>query len=104
MLAVLYFLASVPLIYALVPKGFNNRGLPPQPLAPAVSASDERLHRAFRTAYTNEEHPSLDTVYLFDQYIDHNDLTLGTFKQRFWVSWEYYEPGACGKEWSAILV
>lgn len=39
------------------------------------------------------EIPSYDTVYYFDQLIDHNDPSLGTFKQRYWHTWEFYEPG-----------
>lgn len=37
--------------------------------------------------------PPYDTVYEFDQLIDHNNPSLGTFKQRFWHTWEFYEPG-----------
>ncbi|KAG6839818.1 hypothetical protein C0991_011338 [Blastosporella zonata] len=37
--------------------------------------------------------PSYDTVYEFDQLIDHNNPSLGTFKQRFWHTYEFYEPG-----------
>ncbi|KAG2071058.1 peptidase S28 [Suillus decipiens] len=38
-------------------------------------------------------HPNITTVYYFDQLIDHNNPDLGTFQQRYWMSWEYYEPG-----------
>jgi pimeloyl-ACP methyl ester carboxylesterase len=93
MLGVLSFLASVSLAYGLVSKGYNNPVLPPRPLAPAFSAPDALENYAFRIAQSDEEHPSLKTVYLFDQYVDHNDHTQGTFKQRYWVSWEFYEPG-----------
>ncbi|GLB34087.1 putative MEROPS serine peptidase family S28 [Lyophyllum shimeji] len=34
-----------------------------------------------------------NTTYYFDQLIDHNNPSLGTFKQRFWHTYEYYEPG-----------
>lgn len=34
--------------------------------------------------------PSLETVYYFDQLIDHNNPALGTFKQRYWANWEFY--------------
>jgi hypothetical protein len=37
--------------------------------------------------------PSITTVYHFDQLIDHNNPGLGTFKQRYWMDWEFYEPG-----------
>lgn len=33
------------------------------------------------------------TIYYFDQLIDHDNPSLGTFKQRYWHSWEYYEHG-----------
>ncbi|GLB34086.1 putative to MEROPS serine peptidase family S28 [Lyophyllum shimeji] len=39
------------------------------------------------------ELPSYDTTYYFDQLIDHNNPSLGTFKQRFWHTYEFYEPG-----------
>ncbi|KAG1812340.1 hypothetical protein DFJ58DRAFT_640333, partial [Suillus subalutaceus] len=29
----------------------------------------------------------------FEQLIDHNDAGLGTFQQRYWMNWEFYEPG-----------
>lgn len=37
--------------------------------------------------------PPLSTVYYFDQLVDHDDATKGTFKQRYWSTWEFYEPG-----------
>lgn len=39
------------------------------------------------------ELPPYNTTYLFDQLIDHNNPSLGTFKQRYWHTYEYYEPG-----------
>ncbi|EGO28580.1 hypothetical protein SERLADRAFT_354447 [Serpula lacrymans var. lacrymans S7.9] len=37
--------------------------------------------------------PALDTVYYFNQLIDHNNPGLGTFRQRYWTTWEFYEAG-----------
>lgn len=37
--------------------------------------------------------PPLTTVYYFDQLIDHNNPGLGTFQQRYWMDWEFYEAG-----------
>ncbi|EGN95063.1 hypothetical protein SERLA73DRAFT_187354 [Serpula lacrymans var. lacrymans S7.3] len=37
--------------------------------------------------------PPIDTVYYFDQLIDHNNPGLGTFQQRYWTTWEFYEAG-----------
>lgn len=37
--------------------------------------------------------PNYDVIYEFDQLIDHAHPNLGTFKQRFYHTWEYYTPG-----------
>lgn len=37
--------------------------------------------------------PPYTTVYEFDQLIDHNNPSRGTFKQRFWHTWEFYLSG-----------
>ncbi len=37
--------------------------------------------------------PPYDMVYYFNQLIDHSNPTLGTFKQRFWHTYEFYEKG-----------
>ena len=37
--------------------------------------------------------PSLHTVYYFDQFIDHTNPHLGTFQQRYWMNWEFYQKG-----------
>ncbi|KAG9312786.1 serine carboxypeptidase S28-domain-containing protein [Chiua virens] len=37
--------------------------------------------------------PPLKTTYYFDQLVDHNNPSRGTFQQRYWMSWEYYQNG-----------
>ncbi|VDC02128.1 unnamed protein product [Peniophora sp. CBMAI 1063] len=37
--------------------------------------------------------PPLNTVYYFDQLIDHDDPSKGTFQQRYWMAWDSYEDG-----------
>ena len=37
--------------------------------------------------------PPLTTVYYFDQLIDHNNPSHGTFQQRYWMDWEFYRSG-----------
>ena len=37
--------------------------------------------------------PPLNTTYYFNQLIDHNNPGLGTFKQRYWHTWEFYKNG-----------
>lgn len=105
MLVVLPLLASVPLAYALCPNSYNNPGLSPRSLVPVVSAPDPLASGAFRLFHTDEEHPPLNTTYYFNQYIDHNDTTLSTFRQRYWVSWEFYESGAWQRRfWHTYLI
>ncbi|KAI0650408.1 peptidase S28 [Trametes meyenii] len=37
--------------------------------------------------------PPYNTTYYFDQLIDHTNPSLGTFKQRYWHTYEFYEKG-----------
>ena len=37
--------------------------------------------------------PPYNTTYYFNQLIDHNDPSKGTFVQRYWHTWEFYEEG-----------
>jgi hypothetical protein len=46
-----------------------------------------------RTSFNGTALPPITTVYHFDQLIDHNNAELGTFQQRYWMNWEFYEPG-----------
>ncbi len=39
--------------------------------------------------------PPFDEVYYFDQLIDHENPELGTFKQRYYHTWEWYHQGTC---------
>ncbi|KAH8118755.1 peptidase S28 [Phellopilus nigrolimitatus] len=45
------------------------------------------------TSRNGTELPPYNTTYYFDQLIDHNNPSLGTFKQRYWHTYEFYEPG-----------
>lgn len=61
------------------------RGMPSLPKVPVPERSI--------TSPNGTALPNITTVYQFDQLIDHDDPVLGTFKQRYWMNWEYYEPG-----------
>ena len=37
--------------------------------------------------------PAYSKVYWFNQLIDHTNPSLGTFRQRYWHTYEFYEPG-----------
>ncbi|KAI0309586.1 serine carboxypeptidase S28-domain-containing protein [Amylostereum chailletii] len=90
MLLAQILLVLLPLAGAL-PDGRTNANTPPLPLPPPVSAGDD--HAQVIHANTGAVLPPLNTTYYFDQLIDHDDPGLGTFKQRYWTTWNFYEPG-----------
>ncbi|TCD70021.1 hypothetical protein EIP91_005273 [Steccherinum ochraceum] len=65
-----------------------SRVSPPRPSVPIVPVPDGPLQDV-----TGKALPPLNTTYEFDQLIDHNNPHLGTFKQRFWHTWEFYQTG-----------
>ena len=67
--------------------GRPRANAPPRPSVPVVTADDAPITNAGVTL------PPLNTTYYFDQLIDHTNPSLGTFKQRYWHTYEYYEPG-----------
>ncbi|RDX48552.1 peptidase S28 [Lentinus brumalis] len=62
-----------------------------RPHVPYVDEPDDSVS-VFHVS-TNEQISSYKETYYFDQLIDHNNHKLGTFKQRYWHSYEFYEPG-----------
>ncbi|GJE96313.1 serine carboxypeptidase S28-domain-containing protein [Phanerochaete sordida] len=73
---------------ARLPDGRLHGNMPRAPAVPPLSADDLVVTDASGAAL-----PPLNTTYLFDQLIDHTNPKLGTFKQRFWTTWEFYEKG-----------
>lgn len=68
--------------------GRAHGNLPRTPRVPVVAPPSGAL-----TDVNGATLPPLNTTYTFDQLIDHTNPALGTFKQRFWTTWEFYEPG-----------
>ncbi|KAI0638520.1 peptidase S28 [Trametes polyzona] len=60
-----------------------------RPSVPAVAAPEDGPV----TSRNGTQLPPYNTTYYFDQLIDHTNPSLGTFKQRFWTTYELYEPG-----------
>ncbi|TFY59436.1 hypothetical protein EVG20_g7795 [Dentipellis fragilis] len=90
MLSVFPVLLSLVTAYvsARIPDGRLHANMPPMPLMPFEPVSNSVTH-----AKTGASMPPLNTTYYFDQLVDHTNPSLGTFKQRYWMDWEYYEPG-----------
>ena len=81
---VLAALLSISFADAAVP----NAMLRGRPRIPRLSVPDRTVTSLNGTAL-----PPLTTVYYFDQLIDHTNPRLGTFQQRYWMDWEFYEDG-----------
>ncbi|KAI0345812.1 peptidase S28 [Trametopsis cervina] len=75
-------------VHARLPDGRAHGNVPPRPTVPKITADDAPM-----TDVTGAALPPLNTTYYFDQLIDHTNPKLGTFKQRFWHTWEWYEEG-----------
>ncbi|KAJ8495908.1 hypothetical protein ONZ45_g12655 [Pleurotus djamor] len=78
------------LVHAILPDGRLHGNMRPTPAIPRIEAPDTGLPVTSRNGTVL---PPYNTTFLFDQLIDHNNPRLGTFKQRFWHTWEFYEPG-----------
>ncbi|KIY73984.1 peptidase S28 [Cylindrobasidium torrendii FP15055 ss-10] len=61
--------------------------MPPAPMPPKVELPDQT------DALFRADIPPYNTTYYFEQLVDHNDPSKGTFSQRYWHTWEFYEAG-----------
>lgn len=81
---------SVHLVLAALPDGRLHGNMMPPAGIPVVSIDGPDIPVTSRNGTVL---PPYNTTYLFDQLIDHNNPSLGTFKQRFWHTYEFYESG-----------
>ena len=63
---------------------------PPRPTPPPVPPRASALTSGNNG---NTTIPPITTIYYFNQLIDHNNPGLGTFQQRYWHTWNFYQPG-----------
>ncbi|KAH8094922.1 peptidase S28 [Cristinia sonorae] len=78
---------SVATLLALSSYALPDGLWPKLPVPPPASVE------TFTTDVNGQALPPLDTVYTFNQLVDHTNTRSGTFKQRYWHTWEYYKPG-----------
>ncbi|TFK63556.1 hypothetical protein BDN72DRAFT_311679 [Pluteus cervinus] len=78
-----------PLVSARLPDGRLNGNMMPRPAIPIAPLPDKPVV----VSRNGTVLPPYTTIYYFNQLIDHNNPNLGTFQQRFWFTYEYYEPG-----------
>lgn len=91
MVSALVFVACLASVAnAVLPDGRPHANAFPVPSIPKVLTG---LNSGPVVSRNGTKLPPYNTVYYFDQLIDHNDPSRGTFKQRYWHTWEFYEPG-----------
>ncbi|TFK90871.1 peptidase S28 [Polyporus arcularius HHB13444] len=76
-------------VVAKTPDGRAHANIPPRPSVPVVAPPEGGPV----TSRNGTQLPPYNTTYYFDQLIDHSNPSLGTFKQRFWHTAEFYEKG-----------
>lgn len=81
-------------VHARTADGRLHANVPPRPSVPKVGAPTVEEAGPV-TSRNGTILPPYNTTYYFDQLIDHNNPSKGTFKQRFWHTYEWYERGAC---------
>ena len=79
-------------VVARLPDGRLSANHLPLPGLPKVTKLEGRDVNS-ATGLNGIEIPPYDVVHYFDQLIDHNDPSKGTFKVRYWLAWEYYRHG-----------
>ncbi|KZV68145.1 peptidase S28 [Peniophora sp. CONT] len=84
----IFLAVSAAVVSAINTRSFGLRA----PLPPPVDVGEIAVtHGALST--NGSALPPLNTTYYFDQLIDHTDASKGTFKQRYWMTWNFYEDG-----------
>jgi len=90
LLGVAATLSSLAVVIARLPDGRPNGNVMRPATIPVVPLADPG---APVTSRNGTVLPPYNTTFFFDQLIDHNNPSLGTFKQRYWHTWEFYEKG-----------
>ena len=78
--------------HARTPDGRLHANVPPRPSVPKVSMPTAEESGPV-TSRNGTVLPPYNTTYYFDQLVDHNNPSKGTFKQRYWHTYEFYETG-----------
>ncbi|KAI0832760.1 peptidase S28 [Trametes gibbosa] len=89
LLSVLVLALATGLADAATRDGRLHGNIARRPSVPPVPAPAD----APVTSRNGTQLPPYNQTYYFDQLIDHTNPSLGTFKQRFWTTYEWYEAG-----------
>lgn len=75
---------------AVLPDGRFHGNMLPNPSIPRLVTG---VNTGPVTSRNGTTLPPYNTTYYFNQLIDHNDPSKGTFQQRYWHTYEFYESG-----------
>ena len=96
-----WFIMVINLLGSLVPLLSCVKALPARskgpaliPPRPSVPHTENLLDGLPVVSRNGTQLPDYTHVYYFNQLIDHTNPSLGTFKQRYYHTYEFYEPGA----------
>ena len=90
--AVTALLLSASPVAAKTRDGRVHANVPPRPSVPIVPMPAGLVATPV-TSRNGTVLPPYTTTYYFDQLIDHSNPSLGTFQQRYWHTYEFYENG-----------
>lgn len=94
LVASLFLRVSILLAFSLWTAAAVRNGRPHVNVVPRPTVPKVELSRAGPvTSRNGTVLPAYNTTFEFDQLIDHTNPSLGTFKQRFWHTSEFYELG-----------
>ncbi|KAJ7284199.1 serine carboxypeptidase S28-domain-containing protein [Mycena rebaudengoi] len=85
-----FVVAASFLLASALSDGRPHANFRPKPTVPIVSVENAA---APVTSRNGTVLPPYNTTYFFQQLIDHTNPSLGTFTQRYWHTYEMYEPG-----------
>ncbi|KAH9856842.1 peptidase S28 [Lenzites betulinus] len=88
------FLSLVILLHSVSARpGARAKGPALTRLRPSVPHLEHPAEELPVVSRNGTQLPPYDYSYVFQQLVDHNDPSLGTFRQRYWHTYEFYEPG-----------
>lgn len=91
--ALLPFLLGLSAAVSALPPRVRVRDPATLPRRPSIPRLRERPEERPVTSRNGTQLPAYSRVYWFNQLIDHNNPSLGTFRQRYWHTYEFYESG-----------
>jgi hypothetical protein len=95
-------LYTLGLLLSLAYLSFVSAWLPPNRLRSQILSPPLDAESTPVTSRNGTRLPPFNTTYYFDQLKDHNNPSLGTFRQRYWHTYQFYESGKYSTSHSSV--